>query len=204
MAWDINFDEFIIYNQLLRSQPMKLMLKPASELPNGELVFEPAQHLLKAKPRPINPIDDSDNDLSPPPHRPDSDGILKETQSDPKWPTPVSSSRTRSGSHTITNAMIIEPGPKNYLATLNSEHEEQLKEAIGKEVSSMESHGVFTFVERPPEDASMIESQWVIGRNLPANGRTEKWKVQLVGRGDQQKPADYNTITSSVIDSASI
>ena len=101
-------------------------------------------------------------------------------------------------------AMMIEPGPKTYRAALNSEDAEQWKEAIGKDVSSMESHGVFTFVERPPEDASMIESRWVMGRKLLANGQTEKWKVRLVGRGDQQKPGDYNDITSTVIDSASV
>jgi hypothetical protein len=54
--------------------------------------------------------------------------------------------------------MMIEPGPKPYHAGLNSEDAEQWREAIGKEVSSMESHGVFTFVERPPVEASMIVS----------------------------------------------
>jgi hypothetical protein len=78
---------------------------------------------------------------------------------------------------------------------LNSKDAEQWNEAIGNEVSSMESHGVFTFVERPPEDASIIESHWVIGRKLLANCHTEKWKVRLVGRGDQQMPWDYNDIT---------
>jgi hypothetical protein len=68
----------------------------------------------------------------------------------------------------------------------------------------MESHGMFTFVERPPGDASMIESQWVMGRKLLANGQTDKWKVRLVGRGDQQRPGDYHAITSPLIDSASV
>jgi len=50
----------------------------------------------------------------------------------------------------------------------------------------------------------MIESQWVLGRKLLANSQTAKWKVRPVGRGDQQKPGDYNDITSPVIDSASV
>ena len=37
-----------------------------------------------------------------------------------------------------------------------------------------------------------------------ANGTIDKWKVQLVSRGDLQKPGDYKDITSPVIDSASI
>jgi hypothetical protein len=37
-----------------------------------------------------------------------------------------------------------------------------------------------------------------------ANGTIDKWKVRLVGNGDIQKPRDYNDISSTVIDSASI
>jgi len=99
-------------------------------------------------------------------------------------------------------AMIIKPGPKTCSATLNSEDAEQWSEAIGKEVSSIESHGVCTCVERPPGDGSMIESQWVMGRKLLADVQTEKLKVRLDGCGDLQKPGDYNDITSPVIDSA--
>jgi hypothetical protein len=87
---------------------------------------------------------------------------------------------------------------------LDAEDAEQWKEAIGKEMASMESHEVFTFVEKVPEGASMIGSRWVMGRKLMANGIIDKWKVRLVGRGDLQKPGDYNDITSPVIDSASI
>jgi hypothetical protein len=32
----------------------------------------------------------------------------------------------------------------------------------------------------------------------------DEWKVRLVGRGDPQKPGNYNDITCPVIDSASI
>jgi len=37
-------------------------------------------------------------------------------------------------------AMMIEPGPMIYSAALNSENGDQWQEAIGKEVSLMESH----------------------------------------------------------------
>jgi len=68
----------------------------------------------------------------------------------------------------------------------------------------MESHEVFTFIEKVPEGASMIGRRSVMGRNLMANGTIDKWKVRLVGRGDLQKPGDYNDITPAVIDLASI
>jgi hypothetical protein len=188
MARDIKFDKSILYHQLLRSQPTKLMLQPATELQSCEPSppDEPPQQLLKAKPRAINPIDDSDDDLSPPPDSPSPDRKLKDSQSDLHSVALASSSRTRSGTSPISMAIMLEPGPTTYHAALNSEDAEQWKEAIGKEVSLMESHGVFTLVERPPEDASMIESRWVIGRKLLPHGQTTKWKVRLVGRGDQQ------------------
>jgi hypothetical protein len=83
MAREIKFDESILYCQLLRSQPTKLMLEPASELqsiepaPPVKPLHEPPQQLLMAKPRPINPIHDSDDDLSPPPEIPELDRMLK-------------------------------------------------------------------------------------------------------------------------------
>jgi hypothetical protein len=62
--------------------------------------------------------------------------------------------------------MMIELGPTTYCAVLNFEDTKQWMEAIGKEVSSMESNGLLTFVERPTEDASMMESGCVLGREL--------------------------------------
>jgi hypothetical protein len=100
--------------------------------------------------------------------------------------------------------MMIEQGPKTYHAALDAEDAEQWKEAVSKEMASMERHEVFTFVEKVPEGASMIGSHWVMGTKLMANGTIDKWKVRLVGRGDLQKPGDCNDITSPVIDSASI
>ena len=99
---------------------------------------------------------------------------------------------------------MIEQGPKTYRAALDAEDTEHWKEAIGKEVASMESHDVFTFVEKVLEGASMNGSRWGMGRKLIANGTIDKWKVQLVGRSDLQKPGDYNDITSPVIHSALI
>ena len=100
--------------------------------------------------------------------------------------------------------MMIEQGPKTYCSALDAEDAEQWKEAIRKEMASMESHEVFTLVEKVLAGASMVGNRWVMGRKLIANGTIDKWKVQLVGRGDLQNPGDYDVITSPVIDSASI
>jgi len=50
----------------------------------------------------------------------------------------------------------------------------------------------------------MVASHWVMGRKLMANGTIDKWKVRLVGRGNLQRPGDYNDFTSLVIDLALI
>jgi hypothetical protein len=138
----------------------------------------------------INSIDDSDNDLTLPPETPAPD-------------TPKPRRRGRTADN-VSIGMMIKKGPNTYRAALDAEHSEQWKEVIGKEVASIESHEVFTFVGKVPEGASMIGSLCVMARKLMANGTIDKWKVRLVGRGDLQKPGDYNDITSTVIDSASI
>jgi hypothetical protein len=210
MARDINFDQSILYRQLLRSAPTNDMLEPASKLQSGEPAptveppHAPYQQLLKAKPRPTNPIDDWVDNIIPLPASLEPDQRLKELERDLKSAASASSSPTRSEWRKISPAMIIKPGPKTHRAALNSEDADQWKEAIGKVVSSMDSHGVQTCVVRAPGDASIIESRWVMGGMLLANGQTEKWKVRLVGRGDQQRPGDYNDITYPGIDSASV
>ena len=207
IAQDVKFDESNLYHQLLKTKSTKVTLERAKQPKDSEIedehrmVQQPKamRQSPKAKVKPskatalpsaINPIDDSDDDLTPPPVTPPPE-------------TPRPRRRRRTGAN-LSIAMMIEQGPKIYRAALDAVDAEQWKEAIGKEVASMESHEVFTFVEKVPEGASMIGSRWVMGRMLMANGTIDKWKVRLVGLGDLQKPADYNDITSPVIDSASI
>jgi len=121
----------------------------------------------KATPLPhaINPIEDLDDDRPPPPETPP-----------PETPSPK---RRRSGrtAANVSIAMMIEQGPETNHAALDAKDAEQWKEAISKEVASMESHKVFTLVEKVPEGASMIGCRWVMGRKLMANGTMDKWKV---------------------------
>jgi len=208
---DVKFDEFTLYHQLLKTKPTKRAFEPAEQDMDSEIEDLPKVMIqsVKAKvqppkaaalpralprvlPRAINPFDDSDDDLTPLPEEP---------------PPEISPPKPRRSERTAANvsiAMMIEQGPKTYGAALDAEDAEQWKEAIVKEMASMESHEVFTFIEKVPEGASMIGICWVMGRKLMANGTIDKWKVQLVGRGDLLKPGDYNDITSPVIDWASI
>ena len=214
IARDVKFDESTLYHQPLKTKPAKFTLEPAERDKDSDLEDEPPKPAkatvqppkamiqspkamvqppkVTALPRAINPIDDSDDDLTPPPETPPPETLP---------PKPRRSGRTAAN---VSIAMMIEQGPKTYRAALDAEDAEQCKYAIGKEVASMESYEIFTSVEKVPEGASMIGSRWVMGRNLLANGTSDKWKVQLVGRGDLQMPGDYNDIISPVIDSASI
>jgi len=207
IAQDVKFDESTLYHQLLKTKPTKIAFEPAEQDKDSEIEEPPnvviqspkaklqppkAAALPRALPRAINPIDHSDDDLTPPPETPPAE------TSPPK---PRKSGRTAAN---VSIAMMIEQGPKTYRAAFDVENAEQWKEAIGKEMASMESHEVFTFVEKVPESASMIGSRWVMGRKLMANGTIDKWKVRLVGRSDLHKPGYYNDITSPVIDSALI
>jgi hypothetical protein len=205
IARDVKFDESTLYHQLLKTKPTKFAFKPAEQDKDSEIEAEPPKPpkamiqppKATALPRAINPNDDSVDDLTLPPDTPPPATPPPEIPP----PKPRRSGRTAAN---VSIAMMIEQGPKTYRAALDAEDAEQWKEAIGKEMASMESHEVFTFVDKVPEGASMIGSRWGIGRKLMANGTIDKWKVRLVGRGDLQKPGDYNDITSPVIDSASI
>jgi hypothetical protein len=57
---------------------------------------------------------------------------------------------------------------------LEADDPEPWKEAIGKEVASMESHNVFTLLEKVATGYSMIGSRSVMGRKLMANGSIDK------------------------------
>jgi hypothetical protein len=92
-------------------------------------------------PRGINSIDDSDDDLTPPPETPPPETPPPEIPP----PKPRRSGRTAAN---VSIAMMIEQGPKTYRAALDAEDAEEWKEAIGKKVASIESHEVFTFVEK--------------------------------------------------------
>jgi hypothetical protein len=155
-----------------------------------------------ALPHATNPIDDSDDDLTPPLETPPPEMPPPETPH-PEIP-PHKPRRSGRTAVNVSIAMMFEQGPKTNRAALEAEDAEHWKEAIGKEMALKKSHEVFTFIEKVPGGACMIGSSWVMGRKLMANETIEKWKVRLVSRGDLQKPGGYNDISSPVIDSASI
>jgi len=183
---NVKFEESTLYHQPLKTKPAKITLEPAEQdnhsdiedkppkpkamvQPPNTMMYSPKPKVQPPKavawPRAINSIDGSDDDLTPPPETPPPE-ILP--------PKPRRSARNAAN---VSIAMMMEQGPKTCRAALDAEDAEQLKEAISKEVASMKSHDVFTFIEKGAEGASIIGSRWVIGRKLMANGTMDKWKV---------------------------
>jgi hypothetical protein len=105
-------------------------LKAVIQSPKGKVPPQKASALHCA----INPIDDLDDDLTPPPETPH-----------PEIPPP----KPRRSGRTAVNvsiAMMTKQGPETYCQAVDEENVEQWKEAIGREVESIESHDVFIFV----------------------------------------------------------
>jgi len=100
-----------------------------------------------ALPRVIYQIGDSDDDLTLPPETP------------PPEITPSKPSRSGRTAGNVSIAMMIKQGLKTFHAVLEAVDAVQRKEAVRKEVASMESHEVFTFVEKIPDGTSMIGSR---------------------------------------------
>ena len=191
IARDVKFDESHLYHQLLTTKPTRFALEQAKHDKDSEIgdeahnqpkftvqapkamIQSPKAEVQRPKasalPRAIIPIDDSHDDPTPCPETPPPETPPEETP-------PRKSRLSGRTAANVSIAMIIEQGPKTYRAALNAEDTEQWKEAIGKEVASMETHEVFTFFEKVPKGASMIGSHWVMGRKLMANGTIEKWK----------------------------
>jgi len=148
IARDVKFDDSTLYDQLPKTKPIKIAFEPAEQDKDSEIEEPPklviqspkakiqppkAAALPRALPRAINPIDNSDDDLTPPSETPPPERPPAETQP----PKPRTSRRTGAN---VSIAMMIEQGLKTYCAALDAEDAEQWKEAIGKEMTSMESH----------------------------------------------------------------
>jgi hypothetical protein len=163
MARDVKFNEIILYHQLLKtSNQLRIILEPTEESPN-----DPPSPIIPSYAKPfksielpatgrIVPFDDWDDDsLSPLPETqestptPANNRMIQKLKSNMNWSGLASKSQTRGGGKSdskISIAMMVQPGPKTNKIALNADDSEQWKEAISKEMASMESYGVFTFV----------------------------------------------------------
>jgi len=115
---DVKFDESTLAHQLLKTKPTKIAFEPTEQDKDSEIENPPkvviqspkakvqppkAAALPRALPCAINPIDDSDDDLTPPPETPPPETPPAETPP----PKPRRSGRTAAN---VSIAMMIEQG----------------------------------------------------------------------------------------------
>jgi len=85
--------------------------------------------------------------------------------------------------------------PKTYNDAITSSEAYHWREAIRKELESIEKAGTWRYVDRNqvPLEKKPIGSRWVFKRKLNQDGTIERYKARLVAKGYAQQPGiDYN------------
>jgi hypothetical protein len=121
---------------------------------------------------------------------------------------PKSTTRTRSGRALFSTAFMVEPGPKNYRAALNTPEAEQWKAAVNTETIALDSHQAMEFIpEGLSPEATVVNSRWLLSKKFKVTGEIDKYKARLIAQGFTQKDClDFygNAIFSPVVDSSTI
>ena len=86
----------------------------------------------------------------------------------------------------------------NYVEMLqDTKHQEQWKEAMRKEITSLEKMGCWKEVPQSQAKGKIIPTQWVFKIKRKPNGSLDKYKACLCARGDLMK--DYGFETTSPV-----
>ena len=88
----------------------------------------------------------------------------------------------------VTEALYVEPW--TYKEAIASGDAPYWKEAIGKELESLEKNNTFTIVNREvvPPGRTPIGCKWVFKRKMNPDGTIDKYKARLVAKGYSQQP----------------
>jgi hypothetical protein len=213
-ASDVKFNNTILFHEFLKIINSASIVLESAE----ECSYDPPSPIMSRYIKPFKSIelpptsrivsyDDSDDDfLLPPPEIQESiptslNIMVLQLKSNIIWSCHTANSWTGGCGKLDSNisiAMITETGAKPNKIAVNEDDSEQCKEVMAKEMALQQSNGVLTCVQKVPSGATMIESRWVMGRKLLANGQSDEWKVNIWSRR-RSKHGDYNAITSPVI-----
>lgn len=94
---------------------------------------------------------------------------------------------------------LVNAGPKTIIEALDSVKSKEWKQAIDAEYESHMKNGSWTLV-KPPSNANIIDSKWVLTEKLNEKGEVEKYKARLVAKGFKQiEGIDYFDTYAPVI-----
>ena len=98
----------------------------------------------------------------------------------------------------IEEAILVEEGPPNYYAAMQSDEAGKWKAAMDLELQQLRDHNTWSEVTRP-KDAKVIPCKWVLRRKINADGSYGKYKARLVILGNLQRPgSDFGETFSPV------
>jgi len=80
----------------------------------------------------------------------------------------------------ISTVYIVEAGPVNYKAAMETPEAAQWQEAVHSECSSVVKNKVLTFVDSIPTGKRAIPTKLILQRKLRSGGETIRYKAQLV------------------------
>lgn len=87
--------------------------------------------------------------------------------------------------HLLHHAINVEDDPKSIEEAYSQPDSDKWKEAVRKELQSLEDMGTWKLVDRPPNQ-KVIGCKWVLRKKLKADGSLEKYKARLVAKGYTQ------------------
>jgi len=83
----------------------------------------------------------------------------------------------------ISTVYMVEAGPVNYKAAVETPEAMQWQEALDTECSSLVKNKVLTFVDSIPTGKRPIPTKLILQRKLGSEGETIRYKVRLVAQG---------------------
>jgi len=98
----------------------------------------------------------------------------------------TSSSVDRPSHAMISTVYMVEPGPVNYKAAMETAEAGEWQVAVDSECSSLVKNRVLTFVDVIPAGKKAIPTRLVLQRKLDPRGETTRYKARLVAQGFRQ------------------
>ena len=86
----------------------------------------------------------------------------------------------------ISTVYMVEAGPINYKAAMETAEAVQWQEAVDSECSSVVKNKVLTFVNSVPAGKRAIPTKLILQRKLGSGGETIRYKARLVAQGFRQ------------------